>query len=149
MKLAIVIPAYNEGQVIGEVLDAVPERIQGISRIEKIVVDDSSEDETGTVARKAGAVVLRHIINRGLGGALSTGLEFAKRNDFDIAVTLDADGQHDPSEIPKLIQPILSQQSDFVVGSRLLEKGGMPLARTVANRIGNVVTFLLYGVWTT
>ncbi len=149
MKLAIVIPAYNEEQVISEVLEAVPERIRGVSRIEKIVVDDCSDDETGTCARRAGAKVLRHLINRGLGGALSTGLEFAKRNDFDITVTLDADGQHDPSEIPKLIQPILSDQSDFVVGSRLLEKGEMPLVRTLANRIGNVVTFLLYGVWTT
>lgn len=141
MKTIAVIPAYNEAATIAGVL----ERTRGFVD-DMIVVDDGSTDRTGEIARVQGAVVVRHVINRGLGAAIGTGFEKARRMKADAVVTLDADGQHDPSQIPTLVAQ-LEAGADVVIGSRMLERRGMPWYRVVANMFGNLATLLLFGAW--
>lgn len=148
MKLAIVVPAYNEEPLIGSVLQHLSRTIEDVSSVEVIVVDDGSTDRTATVAREHGAVVLEHLVNRGLGAALGTGLTYAKDHGFDVAVTIDADGQHDPGDFPRVVQPILERRADVVIGTRLKNPDGMPLVRRFGIWLFNVITYALFGVWT-
>lgn len=141
----IVIPAYNEESSIGRVIKGLKK--EGYRRI--IVVDDGSDDRTSAIARSEGVLVYRHSLNRGLGGALGTGIKAALQNNADIIVTFDADGQHDPKEIKRLIQPIRDGKADFVVGSRLKDPKGMPWIRRMGNWGFNIITLVLFGVWTT
>ncbi|MEA3355700.1 MAG: glycosyltransferase family 2 protein, partial [Patescibacteria group bacterium] len=107
-------------------------------------------DETGRIAKKKGVIVLRHVINRGLGGALATGLEYAKVNQADIAVTMDSDGQHDPNNIKTILKPLLKNKADIVIGSRMLESNNsMPLYRKIFNQISNLITKALFGIYST
>ncbi len=149
MKLTIIIPAYNEESTIGHVIQQV--RAVNLPGVEKeiVVVNDGSSDQTVEIARSKGAVVIQHIINRGLGGALGTGIEAALRRGADIIVTCDADGQHSPDDIRKVVEPIRMGQADVVIGSRMLETGGMPWTRRMANRLANLVTLVLFGIRTT
>lgn len=147
MKLVVIIPAYKEEKAIGGVVKRVPKRIPGIDETIVLVVDDGSPDETGRIAREAGAVVVRHMLNQGKGIGLDTGFQAARLLGADVAVTLDADGQHDPKEIPQMVGPILAHGVDFVVGSRFLAgTTGMPWRRRLYNQASNWVTRLLYGV---
>ena len=143
MKIIAVIPAYNEEKTIAEVLMNTRPFIDWI-----IVVNDGSSDRTKEIANAHGAVVVSHVINRGLGASIGTGFEMAKRLGADIVVTLDADGQHDPSEIPLFIQAI-EKGADVVIGSRMLKRTGMPWYRQAANVLGNLVTFFLFGALVT
>ncbi|MFH1405258.1 MAG: glycosyltransferase family 2 protein [Patescibacteria group bacterium] len=143
MKTIAIIPAFNEEKTIAKVLDQVRGFVD-----EMIVVDDGSSDETYKQALQSGAIVLVHVINRGLGAALGTGFEAVKKLGADIAITLDSDGQHDPKEIPNFIKAI-EEGVDVVIGSRLLNPKGMPWHRILANTVGNIVTFLLFGAWVT
>lgn len=143
MKVIAVIPAFNEEATIAEVLQKTKPFVDGI-----VVVDDGSSDRTAQIARGQGAVVVSHVINRGLGAAIGTGFEAAKRLRADVVVTLDADGQHDPHEIGKFVEAI-EKGADVVIGSRMLVRSGMPFHRKAANFIGNLVTFFLFGVWVT
>lgn len=144
MKIIAVIPAYNEAQKIGGVVRAT---LPFVSEV--IVVDDGSHDASGEVATAAGALVLRHIVNRGLGATLGTGFCAALARDAECIVTLDADGQHDPHEIERVTSPIRRGLADVVLGSRLLDSTGMPLHRILANHAGNFVTLLLFGIFVT
>ena len=144
MKTIAVIPAYNEAKTIGGVVKATLPFVDVV-----LVVDDGSRDETGATAREAGARVLTHRVNRGLGATLGTGLMAAKMLRADCIITLDADGQHDPSEISKLTSPIERGIADVVLGSRLLASKGMPFHRIVANHVGNLITFLFFGLFVT
>lgn len=147
MRLFIIVPAYNESQTIQPVLERIKQHYQA-NQI--IVIDDGSSDNTYELAKACGVRVYRHILNRGLGGALGTGLAVAKELAADIAVTLDADGQHDPEEIKRLIAPIEKQEAHCVIGSRLLNHtSGMPLIRRAYNMVGNIITWIIFGVWTT
>lgn len=144
MKVIALIPAYNEETTIADVLTRTRPFVDGM-----IVVDDGSTDRTAQIARAQGAVVVSHVINRGLGAAIGTGFAAAMRLGADTVVTLDADGQHDPNEIKKFIEAI-EQGADVVIGSRMLTGfEGMPLHRRVAQIIGNIVTFVLFGAWVT
>jgi UDP-N-acetylglucosamine---dolichyl-phosphate N-acetylglucosaminyltransferase len=145
MKVFIVLPAYNEEASIVRVLDAL--RKEGYHSL--IVVDDGSADRTAQGAQEHGADVYRHAINRGLGGALGTGISAALDAGADIIVTFDADGQHNPKDIKRLIVPIQKHQADVVIGSRLLNPRGMPLIRRIGNRGLNIITWVLFGIWTT
>jgi UDP-N-acetylglucosamine---dolichyl-phosphate N-acetylglucosaminyltransferase len=148
MKLAIVIPAYNEEFAIGQVIQQVTSvDLPGFEK-EIILVNDGSSDKTGEIARSKGVVLIQHIINRGYGGALGTGIEAALRWGADILVTCDADGQHSPDDIRKVADPIRMGQADVVIGSRMLETGGMPWIRRIANRVANLVTWVLFGIRT-
>jgi len=123
-----VMPAYNEENRIAAAVAKTKVHVSAI-----IVIDDGSRDQTAEVARKAGAIVLRHSLNRGQGAALKTGNQAALKLGAKVIVHLDADGQHDPSFIPNLVAPIISKESDVVYGSRFLglKPEGMPLARQV------------------
>lgn len=156
-KLTVVIPAHNEQAMVGAVVREVICQLDGLELAgfasEVLVVDDGSRDATFQEARRAGACVLRHVINCGLGAAIGTGFQAALRRGATIVVTLDADGQHDPRDIPQLIAPILNDTADVVIGSRLLAQAaqatGMPLDRQLINWGANVITWLLFGAWTT
>jgi len=141
VKIIALIPAYNEATTITEVL----ERTRGFVD-ELIVVNDGSKDETETLAKQAGAFVVSHAINRGLGAAIGTGFAMALRRGADVVITLDADGQHDPNEIPAFISAI-SQGADVVIGTRMKTRIGMPWYRQVAQVIGNITTYVLFGAW--
>ena len=118
-KVAILIPAYNEAENIGVVLDQMPAEVGGV-RTEILVVDDGSRDGTGDVAAEHGALVARHVTNRGGGAALRTGYRLMVESGAEIVVTLDADGQHLPSEMPRLVEPVLNGEVDVAHGSRVL-----------------------------
>jgi hypothetical protein len=118
-KIAIVIPAYNEAENIGHVLDLIPAEVCGLAT-ETLVVDDGSRDGTGDVVSAHGAIVARHVTNRGGGAALRTGYRLMVESKAEIVVTLDADGQHLPSEMSRLVQPILDGEVDMAHGSRVL-----------------------------
>jgi glycosyltransferase involved in cell wall biosynthesis len=139
-----VIPAYNEEKNIARVLAGVKKYTDNI-----IVIDDGSKDRTSQIAKDSGANVLRHFINRGLGGALGTGIEAALDSGADIILTIDADGQHDPDEIPKLTEPIIRGEADIVIGSRFLQKQKMPLFRKAGNYFFNFFTYFLFNIKST
>ena len=145
-KIFIVIPAYNEEQVIQDVISEVGNA--GYKNI--IVVDDGSCDATRQKAAAIdGAFVLRHKINRGKGAATKTGIEAAKLLGADIIVTMDGDGQHAPEDIRPLITPIIEEQCDVVLGTRLLDPQGMPGYKIIQNKIGNLITWFLFGLYVT
>ncbi len=118
MKLVVIIPALNEEKTIGNVIGDIPEEISGINETDVIVVDDGSTDATCQVAEAAGATVISHPTNLGVGTALHTGIEAALKRGADIIVNIDGDGQFDPKTIPLLIRHILENQADFATASR-------------------------------
>jgi glycosyltransferase involved in cell wall biosynthesis len=144
MNLVVVIPAYNEEKNISRVIKGAKKYTDRV-----IVIDDGSKDKTFQAACQNGAIVYRHLINRGLGGALGTGIKAALLEKADIIATLDADGQHNPAEIPKLLNPIVKGRADVVIGSRFLKKQDIPFFRRIGNYFFNLATFFLFGVWTT
>ena len=139
----VVIPVFNESEVIQSVIDEV----LATGPYEIIVVDDGSADQTYQVAKENKNInALRHRINRGKGAAVKTGIAAANLLEADIVVTMDGDGQHDPEDIAALIQPIMNGDCDVVLGSRRTDTGEMPWIKVVANKIGNVVTWLFCGM---
>lgn len=117
--IAVLIPALNEGASLGDVLGRIPKKAGGLA-CETIVIDDGSTDDTARVARSSGAKVVSHAMNRGGGAALATGYELARANRLPYVVTIDADGQYRPEEIPAVLEPVLKGEADLVAGSRLL-----------------------------
>jgi glycosyltransferase involved in cell wall biosynthesis len=131
-RLAIV-PAFNEEDAIGRVV----EEIRAYDpHLEVVVVDDGSHDRTAQVARAAGARVLRLPFNLGIGGAVQTGFRYAHENEFELAVRVDGDGQHDPAQLGAVIEPVLRGEADIVVGSRYLSPGGDGYRSSVPRRVG-------------
>lgn len=149
--LCVVLPAFNEAAVIKRVLTDIQQELGFLSgwRYRLVVVDDGSTDGTGKQAAQAGSVVLRHVLNRGLGGALSTGMAYAKKMGAQAMLTMDSDGQHDPKDIKTILEPLVSNKADVVIGSRMLGQKGMPWDRRLINLVSNWTTFLLFQVWTT
>lgn len=140
----IVLPAYNEEKIIQDVLREI--LAAGYNNI--IVVDDGSRDQTYQKAKEIlGVVALRHKLNRGKGAATKTGIEAAKLLGAGIIVTLDSDGQHNPSDIARLIEPIKKNHCDVVLGTRLKNPKGMPWYKIAANHVGNAITWYFYGLW--
>lgn len=151
MKLLIILPAFNEAKVINQVLAQVKQVAAKLPlKTEICVVNDGSHDNTARVAKNTQATVLTHVINRGLGASLSTGLKYAKQIQADFAVTMDSDGQHDPNDLITVLTPLLNNQADVVIGSRRLQPTGrMPFLRQLNNQAFNLLTRLLFGVVTT
>jgi len=106
-----VVPAYEEAATVGRVVDGVTPHVD-----EVVVVDDASTDETAAVARAAGATVLEHTFNTGVGGAVRTGYRYAIEHGFDAVVQVDADDQHDPADVPRLLDAL--ERVDMVIASR-------------------------------
>lgn len=140
--IVAVIPAYNEAMRIPSVIRAVKQYVD-----EVVVVDDGSTDATGEVARSAGARVLSHMDNSGAGAATMTGVEAARALRADVIITIDADEQHDPADIPALLAPIQAGTADVVFANRFGQRNNIPFIRRVFNAIGNVVTLLATGRW--
>ncbi len=132
MKNVCIIPAYNEEKTIGKVIDKVKKYKKQCSIKKIIVIDDGSRDRTSEAAKSHGAKVVRHIINRGIGAAQQTGYEIAISEGFDYLIQLDADGQHDPRYIPKLLQET-ERGYDMVIASRFVtpDTNNIPLVRKI------------------
>jgi glycosyltransferase involved in cell wall biosynthesis len=134
LKRIAIVPALNEeggvGRVIAEIRAFDPE-------LEIVVVDDGSVDRTSEVARAAGAHVLRLPFNLGIGGAVQTAFRYAFENGYQLAVRVDGDGQHDPSQLPALLEPVLAGEADIAVGSRFAGVAGykQKVGRNLANRV--------------
>jgi Glycosyl transferase family 2 len=118
-RIAVVIPAYNEADSVGDVVRSIPAEVCA-EETAILVVDDGSRDDTSEEAAKAGAIVARHVINRGGGAALRTGYRLMAESGALVVVTLDADGQHLPSEMERLVKPVLDDEVDVAHGSRVL-----------------------------
>lgn len=142
MKVCAVIPALNEATRIAPVIRGAQKYVDTV-----IVVADGSTDGTPDIAREAGALVIEHVINCGAGAATMTGLEVARQAGFDVAVTIDADGQHDPRDIPRLLKTLQEEHADLVIANRFGQKNSIPWIRRFANFIGNVLTFTVTGLY--
>lgn len=130
MKIAVVIPAFNEEKVIGRVLDEVKRFYPNV-----YVVDDASDDGTVQISRGHNCLVLEHLINRGQGAALRTGIMYALRDGAEVIVTFDADGQHQVQDIVKLLEPIFARRCEVVLGSRFLDPEAVNKIPTVRRRL--------------
>ena len=140
MKICAVIPAFNHESTILKVVKKTRHQIDHV-----VVIDDGSTDNTARLAEDAGAHVIRVSKNRGKGNALSISFRYALANDFDAIITLDADLQHDPSEIPKFIKCYATHKSKLVIGNRLGDKEEIPRIRYAPNRIGTYTFSWLIG----
>jgi glycosyltransferase involved in cell wall biosynthesis len=145
LRRIAIVPAYCEEQAIGGV---VAEIKAFDPHLDVVVIDDGSPDGTAAAARAAGAAVVRLPFNLGIGGAVQTGFKYALAHGYELAVRLDGDGQHDPSELPKLIRPVLAGKADIVVGSRFADGRDAyrpPFARRVGIGLFAAVVSLLVG----
>lgn len=124
MVLIILIPAFNEEESIARVIKSMPRELENIDSIQVLVVDDGSKDRTAEMAIHAGAIVVSHNYNRGVGAAFKTGLEKALELGAALMVNIDADGQFSTDDIPTLIEPILDSKADFVSGDRFTDSNG-------------------------
>ncbi len=134
-KLMVIIPAFNEEASVGTVIGKMPSFADQHLETTVVVVNDGSTDATAEVARQAGAVVVSHSRNGGMGASVKTGLQYALENQADIAVSIDADLQFDPAEIPQLIAPILDGQADFTAGDRFSEENGKAIRPEYMSRV--------------
>jgi glycosyltransferase involved in cell wall biosynthesis len=130
-KILILIPAFNEAERIGPVIEGIK---QHVSDADIIIIDDGSSDATAAVSRQAGAMVISHPFNLGVGSALQTGYKFAEQQGYSTLVQLDADGQHDPAHILLLLSTLDSTNADLVIGSRFLTDNWRTMS--VPRRIG-------------
>jgi len=141
-SVLILIPVFNESKVIASVIKSIQK--EGWKNI--LVIDDGSSDDTYNEALKTGAKVLRHVINRGKGAAIKTGLEAAKIMGAHIVVTLDGDGQHNPEDIKK-VAGLIEKGNDVVLGIRDFNKRHIPRYKAFGNYLGNACTWAFYGLW--
>jgi glycosyltransferase involved in cell wall biosynthesis len=126
MNLVVMIPCLNEEKTIGGVISAIPKKIEGISKIDILVIDDGSTDNTVELAQAGGAKVVSHPYNMGVGAAFQTGINESMRIRAHIIVSIDGDGQFNPEDIPLLVKPILDNKADFTTATRFKEKELMP-----------------------
>ena len=140
-KIAVLIPALNAERTLPRVVVEARAQLEPV-----LVIDDGSSDATSEVAREAGATVIRHPVNRGKGGALKTGFQWALENGFDGAITLDADGQHLAGEIPKFVRERERGGADLIIGGRSHLFGQMLPRRRMANRFSAACIAFASGV---
>jgi len=126
LRLLVTVPALDEELTVAGVVQGIPRQIPGIASVEVVVVDDGSRDHTAQRAREAGAEVIRHESTRGVGAAFHTGLSRGIEGGADLIVSIDADGQFDPADIPRLVEPIVSGRADFVSASRFADPALAP-----------------------
>ena len=138
MNVVVYLPALNEAETIGAVLDGIPARLPGVESVRTIVVDDGSTDGTAQIAQRHGATVVRHAVNLGTGRAFVSGVSAALRAGADIIVSMDADGQFRGEDIARLIAPIREGRADVALCSRFADGnliGDMPVAKRVGNAL--------------
>jgi glycosyltransferase involved in cell wall biosynthesis len=141
MKIFIVIAAYNEAKSIAKVISEL--KHAGYKNI--VVVDDGSQDNTYDVSLNTGAITLRHIINRGQGASLKTGIDYSIKEGADIIVTFDADGQHRVEDLKAMIKPVITGQCDVTLGSRFLKNVKIPFFRRLTLKLAVLVVWFFYG----
>ena len=147
-RVCVIVPAYNESQVIAVVIKKAKKtfaKAEGFD-IDIVVVNDGSRDKTSSEAKKGGAIVVDHILNSGAGGATLTGLAYARKHKYDIAATMDADGQHAPEDVIKGIKKIDKSPSGLLIGSRLIDSEGMSKTKVLGNKGLSLITKVLFGV---
>ena len=140
MKICLLLPAYNEAKTIGHIISQARTYIESI-----VVIDDGSSDNTAQIAREQDVVVLQHEINRGKGMALRTGFEYALEHGYEIIITMDSDGQHEPADIPRFLARLRQNNADILIGVRILEKEKMPVHRMLNNKLISKVGSWLCG----
>ncbi len=139
MKVLIIIPAYNEEENIERVVDNL---IENYPQYDYLVVNDCSKDSTEQILKKKKYNYISLPVNLGIGGGVQSGYLYATQNDYDIAIQIDGDGQHDPAYIEKLIQPIIDGEADMTIGSRFIEKEGFQTS--FMRRFGiNIIRFVI------
>ena len=145
MKLLIIVPAYNEEASLPGVIRDLK---QHVPSADVLVVNDGSRDSTSRIAREMGIKVLDLPFNLGIGGAMQAGYLYAARNDYEIAVQCDGDGQHLAGEIRKMLQPLAAGTADIVVGSRFLTPGGYRASvfRSLGIRIFSFILSRIFGI---
>ena len=147
MKLVVLIPAFNEEKTIASVIKTIPRKIQGIKKVEVLVVNDGSRDRTVIEAQKSGATrIVSHTQNKGLGVAFRTGIDYALKMKADLIVNIDADGQFNSRDISRIVVPILKQEADFVTCTRFKDKSiapKMPWIKKIGNEIFTKIISLL------
>ncbi|MDD5065530.1 MAG: glycosyltransferase family 2 protein [bacterium] len=146
-RVIAVIPAYNESGKISRVVQKVKAQKKWVDAI--LVVDDCSTDDTGREARRAGALVIRHTKNKGVGAGIRTGLRYGYRKGFEVGVILSGDDQHVPAELPAVVGPVLANHCDLVQGSRYMRGGStvnQNLFRKLTTLFYRVLFFLITGV---
>ncbi|MBA7564596.1 Undecaprenyl-phosphate 4-deoxy-4-formamido-L-arabinose transferase [subsurface metagenome] len=147
-KLLVAIPAYNEEEKIGEVIQNIPGKLSGVSEVHILVIDDGSTDSTAKIAVDLGAKVIKNYFNMGYGVAFGKGLQYSLDNNFDLMVSIDGDAQFDPKDIPKLIEPIIENYADLVTASRFINKNyypRMPLLKFWGNKLMSILISKLIG----
>lgn len=137
MKVAIIIPAYNEEKTIEELLN----RLCGYPKEDIVVIDDGSSDRTTDMVTKCGATLLKHGTNKGKGMAHRTGFAYAIMQNYDAVITMDADGQHAPEEIEYFLRK--TGEADILVGTRSMSLANMPLLRYLTNKVTSLVVSLI------
>ncbi len=143
-KIIAVLPAYNEVGKIGEVI----KKIKAVDAVDAILtVDDFSTDETSSEARQAGSEVVRHAINRGVGAGIRTGIQYAIDKGYSICVILSGDDQHEPKELPGVLESVISGEYDFIQGSRRLP-GGQIVNGTLFRRASTWLYSILFSILT-
>lgn len=144
-KIIIYMPALNEAATIFKVLQSIPTTFYGFKEVELLVINDGSTDETVKEAKKAGATVLSHNKNKGVGEAFQTALEYALKTNADILVSIDADGQFDVNQISEMILPIVKNEADFSIGIRFQngKPDNMPGIKFWGNKqVNKIVSFV-------
>ena len=143
-RVVVILPALNEAGKVGKVIDKMPKDV--IDRT--VMVDDGSTDGTAAEAEAKGAYVIRHAVNRGVGAAIRTGIDHALEQGFDITVVMASDDQDVPTEVTRLLDPIIDEGMDYVHGSRYLRGGAQvhhPTYRTISTRFYSLLFRLLTG----
>lgn len=147
LRVAFIIPAYNEATAIKNVISGIKSSVKELRwDWEIIVIDDCSTDHTAKVSRGHKVTVIKHLLNAGSGGATYTGIRYARDMGFDIAVTLDGDGQHNPNDAVVGVKRLQRRRCDLLVGSRLVNPKGMSNAKRIGNRGLSFITRIVFGV---
>lgn len=147
-RVCVIIPAYNESRVIADVVRQAKKAFSAAKQfaIDVVVVNDGSKDSTAEEARKGGAIVIDHILNSGAGGATLTGLSYARQNGYELAATMDADGQHAPEDVLGGIKKSDETGVDLLIGSRLINTEGMSKTKVIGNKGLSFITRVLFGI---
>ncbi|MFA5156414.1 MAG: glycosyltransferase family 2 protein [Candidatus Omnitrophota bacterium] len=130
MRVCVIIPAYNEARAIGGIVDKIKK-----AGLEVLIVDDGSRDNTAQVAKAAGGKVISNDVNKGKGVSLAKGFNYALSHNFNAVITMDGDGQHLPSDIPKFINRAAASDNSFFIGNRMIKVRNMPWLRLVTNKV--------------
>ena len=145
MKCLIIIPAYNEAENIERVVDNL---IENYPQYDYVIVNDGSTDDTEEICRGKQYHVINLPVNLGIGGAVQTGYRYAQKNDYDVAVQMDGDGQHDPAYLEKMLTMIQEKRAEVVIGSRFVDKEGFQSSemRRAGIRLLSALDWILTGI---